>query len=42
MNKVFQELYFTIGQLGQLLGPDLKHSASLLGDAAIEKLAFEV
>ena len=35
------EVNFTQQQLGQLLGPDLKHSASLLGGAAIEKLAFE-
>ena len=36
------EVNFTQQQLEQLLGPDLKCSASLLGGAAIEKLAFEV
>ena len=32
---------FTRQQLGQLLGPDLEHSASLLDGATVEKLAFE-
>ena len=36
------EVHFTQQQLGQLLGSDLECSASLLGSAAIEKLAFEV
>ena len=36
------EVNFTRQQLGQLLGPDLEHSASLLGGAAVEKLVFEV
>ena len=36
------EVNFTWQQLGQLLGPHLKHSASLLGSATIEKLAFEM
>ena len=36
------EVNFTQQQFGQLLGLDLKCSASLLGSAAIENLAFEV
>ena len=36
------EVNFTRQQLGQLLGPHLKCSASLLGGAVIEKLAFEM
>ena len=35
------EVHFTRQQLGQLLGSDLECSASLLGSATIEKLAFE-
>ena len=35
------EVNFTQQQLGQLLGLDLECSASLLGGATIEKLAFE-
>ena len=35
------EVNFTWQQLGKLLGLHLKHSASLLGGATIEKLAFE-
>ena len=35
------KVHFTWQQLGQLLGLDLQHSASLLGGATIEKLAFE-
>ena len=35
------EVNLTSQQLGQLLGPHLKHSASLLGGATVEKLAFE-
>ena len=36
------QVHFTQQQLGQLLGLDLKHSASLLGGATLEKLVFEV